>query len=126
MAKIVMKKLKEEVEKKGLAVSVTENGKEGKSKMIASCGFLENELRQFNREGGVTLADSVENSGRRLENKSEKVGSKRKSGEEEVQGEVLDYQEEQGLPEEQHQSGCQEAAKSGHGASKDVGFMQWR
>ena len=43
MAKKVMKKLKEEVEKKGLKLSVTENGKEGKSKMIASCGFLENE-----------------------------------------------------------------------------------
>ena len=37
-----------------------ENGKEGKSKMIASCGFLENELCQFSGEEGVTLADSVE------------------------------------------------------------------
>ena len=50
MAKKVMKKLKEEVEKKGLKLSVTENGKEGKSKMIASCGFLENELlSQFSK-----------------------------------------------------------------------------
>ena len=49
----------EEVEKKGLELSVTDNGKEGKSKMIASCGFLENELSQFSKEG-VTLADSVE------------------------------------------------------------------
>ena len=36
MAKKVMKKLKEEVEKKVIELSVTENGKEGKSKMIAS------------------------------------------------------------------------------------------
>ena len=48
------KKLKEEIEKKeverkGLRLSVTENGKEGNSKMIASCGFLEKELRQFSR-----------------------------------------------------------------------------
>ena len=43
-------KLKEEVERKGLKLSVTENGKKGKSKMIASCGFLENELRQFSKE----------------------------------------------------------------------------
>ena len=35
-----MKKLKENVEKKGLKLSVTENGQEGQSKMIASCGFL--------------------------------------------------------------------------------------
>ena len=41
MAKKVMKKLKEEVEKKSLKMSVTENGKEGKSTMIASCSFLE-------------------------------------------------------------------------------------
>ena len=57
--KVTMKKLKEEVEKKRLQLSVTENGKEGKSKIIASCGFLENELRQFSREEGVTLADGV-------------------------------------------------------------------
>ena len=55
-----MKKLREEVRKKGLKVSVTENGKEGKSKMIASCGSLEEDLRQFSEEEGVTLADSVE------------------------------------------------------------------
>ena len=45
MAKKLMKILKEEVERKGLKLSVTEDGKEGKSKMIASCGFLEDELR---------------------------------------------------------------------------------
>ena len=38
----MMKKLKAEVEK---------NGKEGKSKMIASCGFLEDEMRQCSKEG---------------------------------------------------------------------------
>ena len=55
MAKKVMKKLKEEVEKKVLELSVTEHGKEGKSKMIASCGFLEEELRQFSEKEGVTF-----------------------------------------------------------------------
>ena len=51
MAKKTMKKLKEEEEeRKGLKLSVTEDGKEEKSKMIASCGFVENELRQFSRE----------------------------------------------------------------------------
>ena len=54
-----MKKLKEEVEKKGLELSVTEKGKEGKSKMIASCGYLEDELRQCSKEE-VTMADNVE------------------------------------------------------------------
>ena len=41
--------------------SVNENGKEGKRKMIASCGFLVEELRQCSKEGGgVTMADTVE------------------------------------------------------------------
>ena len=53
MAMEVMKKTKEEVEQKGLKLSVTENGK-GKSKMVASCGFLEDEVRQCSKEGGVT------------------------------------------------------------------------
>ena len=51
------------MEKKGFKLSVTENWKEGKSKTIASCGFLEDELRQFSKEEGVTLADSVETLG---------------------------------------------------------------
>ena len=87
-----MKKLKEEVEEKCLKLLVTENGKEGKSKMIASCGFLDAELRQFSKEEGVTLADSVETLGG-LENKSQEVGSERKNEKKKVQGEVLDDQE---------------------------------
>ena len=54
MVKKVMKKLKEEVGEKDVKLSVTEKGKEGKSKMIASCGFLENEPSQFSKEEGVT------------------------------------------------------------------------
>ena len=57
--KKVTKKLKEEVEKTGLKLSVTENGKEGK--MIASCGFgleVEEELStmafQYLAEGALT------------------------------------------------------------------------
>ena len=54
------KKSDEEGEKKDIKLWVTENGKEGKSKMIASCGFLDEELRQCIKEEGVTMADSVE------------------------------------------------------------------
>ena len=41
MAKKVIRKLKEEVEKKGLKLSTTEKGKKGKRKMTASCVSLE-------------------------------------------------------------------------------------
>ena len=70
MAKEVMQKLREEVEKKGIEQSVNENGKEGKSKMIASCGFLEDE---------VTMADSVESLGVDLRTRVKKLGAKEKA-----------------------------------------------
>ena len=76
MEKKVMKKLKEEVVKKGLKLSLTDNGEEGKSKMIASCGFLENELRQFSSEEGVTLADRVETLGVDLRTRVKRLGAK--------------------------------------------------
>ena len=95
-AKKVMKKLKEEIEKKGLKLSVTEHGKEGRkegrSKMIVSCGFLDNELSQFSKEEGLTLADSGETLGLDLRTRVKRLGSERKSEKEKVQGEVLDYQ----------------------------------
>ena len=57
-------------------MSVTENGKERKRKMIASCDFLENELRQYSKEEGVTVADSVDILGVDLRNESQEVGAK--------------------------------------------------
>ena len=50
MAKKVMKRLREEVEKNDIELCVNENGKGGKRNMIASCRFLENELRQCSKE----------------------------------------------------------------------------
>ena len=55
MSEMAKKVILKEVERKGLKLPVTEDGKEGKSKMIASCGFLKDELRQFSREEGVTM-----------------------------------------------------------------------
>ena len=82
MTKKVMKKLKEEVERKGLKQSITENGKEGKSKMIASCPLLGGRAAsmQCSKEEGVTMEVSVETLG--------------VDEEAEVQGEILAYQEE--------------------------------
>ena len=89
MAKKVLEKLKEEVERKGLDLSVTENEKERKSKTIASCGFFESEQQQGRRSDNGRQRGNV---GRRLENKSEEVGSTRTGEKEEVQAEILDYQ----------------------------------
>ena len=59
-------------------MTATGNGKEGKSKMIAWCRFLVDELRQCSKEGGVTMADSVETFGVDLRNESKEVGNQRK------------------------------------------------
>ena len=66
--------------------------------MIASCGFLQNELSQFSKEEGVTLGRQHGNAwGGFVENKSQRSKEgKRKP--EEVQGEVLDSPEEHGEP----------------------------
>ena len=61
-------------------MSVTENGKEGKSEMIASCGFLEDELRQCSKEEGVTMADSVETLGVIFRARSRDCEGKQKQG----------------------------------------------
>ena len=63
MAKKVMKRPREEVGEEGLKLSVNENGKEGKSKMMVSCGFLEEKLRECSKEEGVTMADGIETLG---------------------------------------------------------------
>ena len=68
---------------------VTENGNEGKSEMIASCRLLEDELLQCSKEEGVAMANSVETLRVGLRTRVKKVGSERKSDEEEVQGEIL-------------------------------------
>ena len=48
--------------------------------MIASCGFLEEELRQFSKVEGVTLAGQCGNAWSRSENKSfKRLGAKEKA-----------------------------------------------
>ena len=79
---LMMKRPREDVFfffKKGPKLSVNENGKEGKSKMIASCGFLEEELRQCSKEDGVTMADSVETLGVDLRTRGKNLGAKEKA-----------------------------------------------
>ena len=76
MTKKVMRKLKKEVGERAQKLSVTENGKEGKSKIIASRGSLEEKLRECSQEEGQILADSVETLGVDLRTKIERLGAK--------------------------------------------------
>ena len=67
---------------------MTEDGKEGKSQMIATCGFL----RQFSREEVVTIADNVDTFGVDMRTRIKKF--KRSSKKQEVLGQILAHQEE--------------------------------
>ena len=46
IAETVLKTIRKEVEEEGLKSSITERGKEGKSKVSASCSHLEDKFRE--------------------------------------------------------------------------------
>ena len=50
IAEKVLKTIRREVEEKGLKLSITEGGKEEKSKVIASCSFLEEKFQECPRK----------------------------------------------------------------------------
>ena len=81
--------------------------------MIASCVVLENELRQYSKKEGVTMADSVATSGVDLRTRVKKLGEKRTSEKEEVKAEILAYQEEKSLPEELDEGGVKKLLRAG-------------
>ena len=56
--------------------------------MIASCGFMEDELRQCSKEG-VTRANNVETLGVNLKTRVKRLRTKDKSRRKEVQSESL-------------------------------------
>ena len=78
-------------------MSVTEGGKERKSKMIASCGFLQNELRQFSGVEGVTMADSVDTLGVNLRTRVKRLGAEEQARRRKCKVRFSN-QEKQGLP----------------------------
>ena len=79
LAEKVLKKLKRDVEEKGLTLSITEGGKEGKSKVITSCRHLEERFQECTKKGGVAMATSVETPGVDLTTRTKQLGSKEKS-----------------------------------------------
>ena len=93
-------------EKRSQAYSVTGNGKEGKSKMIASCGFLENELSQCSKEEGVTFADSVETLGVNLRTRVKRLGAKEKAKRKKCKVRFSIVNKNKDFPEKLHESGC--------------------
>ena len=81
MADKVLRKLKKEVEENGLKLSVTENGKEGKSKMVTSRRYVEENLWECSFQKRVVMAESVEKLGVDLRTQTKQLGAKEKARE---------------------------------------------
>ena len=58
----------------------TEKGREGESKVIASCSYLEANFQRCSKKGGVALANSVETLGVDLTTRTKQLGAKGKAG----------------------------------------------
>ena len=90
--------------------------------MIASCGFLDDALRQVQQGRRSDDGRRCGNAGSRLENQNQEFGSERKKARRKKCTERFSLiKKNKALPEELHEGGSQEAAASGHGASKNVG-----
>ena len=61
-----------------LKLSLTEGGKEGKSKVTASNIFFESKLLELCKDEGIEIADRVEYSGIDIRNQTNKFGKKKK------------------------------------------------
>ena len=89
--------------------------------MIALCGFLENELSQFSKEQGVTLADSVETLGVDSRTRVKRLGAKEKARRKKCKARFSIIKTNKAFRKELQEIGCQEVATCRHDASKDLG-----
>ena len=84
--------------------------------MAASRGFLENELRQFSREDGVTLADRVETLGVDLRKRVKRFRAREKARRKKCKVRFSLVKKNKAF-----QKSCQEVVTCGYDASKDLG-----
>ena len=80
-------------QEKGLMLSITEWGKEGQSKMIPSCRYREETLRDCNIKGRSGYGRKCGNAWSRPENQDQEIGSARDGEQKKVRSEVLAHQE---------------------------------
>ena len=104
-------KIERKIDRKGRKLSVTGNGKEGKSKMIASCCFLKDELRHCSK--GVTMADSVEMLAVDLRTRVMRLGVKEKARRKKCKVRFSLIKKNTVFQQELHEGGGQEVVTSG-------------
>ena len=79
MAEKVSKKMKREVEEKGLKLSIIGGHKEGKSKAITSCKHLEERFQECSKKEGAVLATRVATLAVDLRSRTKQLGAKEKA-----------------------------------------------
>ena len=89
--------------------------------MIASFGFLEDELREFSREEGVTLADCLETPGVDLRTRVKRLGAKEKARRKKCKVRFSLTKKSKAFQKKLHESVCQEVDTCRYDASKDLG-----
>ena len=114
-----MKSLRRKVDEKGLRLSITEGGKEGKSSVIPSCSKLVEQFQECSETEGVGLSTSGEPSGVDLQT-TKQLGAKEKSRRKTCDVRRLACQEEWRLPEGQSEDWCGEVAEDGRGPCESV------
>ena len=88
--------------------------------MIASCGFLEDDLRQCSKEEGVTMADSVETHGVDLRTSVGRLGANGKAREKKCKVRFSIIKKNKAFQKNCMKVGVKKLLRAGHGASKDV------
>ena len=88
---------------------------------IASCGFLEDELRQCSKEGGVTMADSVETLGVDLRTRVKNSGAKEEARRKTCNVRFSLIKKNKAFQKNCLKVGGQEVAACRHDASKNMG-----
>ena len=67
------------MEERGLKLSITEGGKEGKGKVIAACGYVGQKFQECSNREGAGFANSAETLGVDLRTRTRQLGAKEKA-----------------------------------------------
>ena len=102
-----------------MKLSTTEGGKEGQSKAITSCKYLEERFQDCSKKG-VALATSVETLGVDLNNEDQAAGGEGEGEKKEVRCKIFACQEKSGLPDKLHDDWCEEVVEDGFGPNESM------
>ena len=74
----MLRAMKRDVEGKAVKLSITEGGKEAKCKVIASCSYVEEKLRECSKKGSSRTCNPCGNIRSRSEDENKAASSKGK------------------------------------------------